>query len=86
MPTKKPMMENVIRWTNKLSNETGFVKAVHSKEQYFENTFELNEAISYTDRAASVIIGKLNKYCDQNIYTPVKFKKTGKKRVLIETT
>lgn len=37
-----------IKWTNKWSGETGYVKAIHNKEQYFENTFDADEAKNFS--------------------------------------
>ena len=34
-----------IQWKNKWSGETGYVKVVHNKEQYFENTFDVNRLV-----------------------------------------
>lgn len=37
----------IIKWTNKLSKETGYVEKINRKEGYFENTFEKTSAHSY---------------------------------------
>lgn len=48
-----------IKWTNKNSQETGYVKAVNTKEQHFENTFDYNDAKDY--KLASVAKGIITK-------------------------
>ena len=57
-----------IRWVNKLSRETGWVKDVHNKEKYFENTFDETGAKLYDRRGAVAVVSALNKYCDWNDY------------------
>lgn len=37
----------IIKWTNKLSKETGYVEKINRKEGYFENTFEKANAHAY---------------------------------------
>ena len=50
----------VIKWINKYSNESGYVKAINNKEKHFVNTFDKNEAKTYkTLDAAKKIIDKL---------------------------
>ena len=50
----------IIKWTNKFSNESGFVKEVKTKEQHFVNTFNQTEAKIYkTNASARKIINKL---------------------------
>lgn len=49
-----------IKWTNKYSGETGFVKSVSNKEKHFNNTFDLGEARSYkSEKKACEIIKSL---------------------------
>lgn len=36
-----------VKWTNKFSNESGFVGKVFKSKGYFENTFEQKEAKKY---------------------------------------
>lgn len=40
-------MKYALKWTNKFSGETGFVKNVSSKENCFHNTFDEAEAKRY---------------------------------------
>lgn len=37
----------VIKWTNRYSNESGFVKSINTKGNHFVNTFDINEAKTY---------------------------------------
>ena len=37
----------IIKWTNKFSGETGFVKSINKKEKHFDNTFNKAEARRY---------------------------------------
>ena len=36
-----------VKWTNRHSGESGYVKSVKSKRGYFENTFNQDEAKKY---------------------------------------
>ena len=57
----------IIKWTNKFSNESGFVKEVKTKEQHFVNTFNQTEAKTYkTDAGARKIINKLIEFGEAN--------------------
>ncbi len=50
----------IIKWTNKYSNESGYVKEVKTKDKHFVNTYDQDEAKSYkTETSASKIIDKL---------------------------
>ncbi len=60
-----------IKWTNKWSGETGYVKAVHNKEQYFENTFDADEAKNFSVRIIKKIMEHLEQFCSDNTYTAV---------------
>lgn len=60
-----------IRWTNKWSGEVGFVKTIHVKDKYFENTFDESEAKVFTDKAIAKALARLNEYCTDNIYETV---------------
>ena len=40
-------MVKVIKWTNKLSNEQGYVKSVKKSDGHFVNTYDISEAKSY---------------------------------------
>ena len=39
-----------IKWTNKFSNETGYVASVSAKNKCFVNTFDKNEAKEYSEK------------------------------------
>lgn len=53
----------VIKWTNRISRETGYVKQVDTKNKCFENTFDRTEAKVYGNRgAAASAIRTLNLY------------------------
>lgn len=53
----------IIKWTNKFSGETGYVKQVKTKEKCFENTFNRGEAKEYHSYAAARgIVTKLISY------------------------
>lgn len=53
----------IIKWTNKFSGETGFVKSVSNKEKHFINTFDKKSAKVYKDKsAAQRVIKTLTSY------------------------
>ena len=37
-------MAKIIKWTNKYSNETGYVMSLKKADGYFVNTFDVDEA------------------------------------------
>ena len=41
-------MAMIIKWTNKVSNESGYVKNVKKADGYFENTYEAAEAKQFS--------------------------------------
>lgn len=50
-----------VRWRNRLSGETGYVKSVRAKLGHFENTWEQTEAKKYiSEKAANNDIVLLN--------------------------
>lgn len=52
-----------IKWTNKFSNESGYVRRVSNKDKHFINTFDESEAKTYkTARAAEAIIERLTDF------------------------
>ena len=61
----------IVQWTNKHSGEQGFVKCLHTKDKYFENTFVKDEAKRFKSGAKASILGTLAKYCEQNTYEAV---------------
>lgn len=53
----------IIKWTNKYSNETGFVKQLRQKDRCFENTYEGAEARKYSSQSvARGVVKKLISY------------------------
>jgi len=58
----------VIRWTNKFSGETGFVKKINKKAGYFENTFVMEEAKSFTENTGKKALADLPVLCQDNTY------------------
>ena len=60
-----------IQWTNKMSGETGYVKAFPKKMGHFENTYNVDEAKPYkTEAAAKTAIRGLEAVgeADNNIF------------------
>lgn len=61
----------IIKWTNKFSNETGYVKSIISKEKHFENTNNKSEAKVFSNKGlATSAVKKLTEYgeADNNIF------------------
>jgi len=60
----------VLKWTNKYSGEIGYVASVSTKEQCFVNTFNMDEAKRYSEKAVKGILTKLDNYheTDNNIF------------------
>ncbi len=51
----------IIKWRNKFSGDTGFVKSINKKEGHFVNTFEQDEAKSYSnDKTCATAIKSLH--------------------------
>lgn len=44
----------IIQWTNKYSNEQGYVKSINTKERHFVNTFNREEAKNYKQKRNAV--------------------------------
>ncbi len=59
-----------IKWTNKYSNESGYVASISTKEKCFINTFDENEAKAYSEKAVKGIMTKLESYheTDDNVF------------------
>lgn len=49
----------IIKWTNKYSGETGFVRSVNKKERHFDNTFDIAEARKYASVSSANSVIKL---------------------------
>lgn len=60
-----------IKWTNKWSGDTGFVKSINSKKKEFENTFNESEAKVFSKSVITRTIKQLDSYCDWNTYEAV---------------
>ena len=60
-----------IKWTNKWSGDTGFVKSINSKKKEFENTFDESEAKVFSKNVITRTIKQLDSYCDWNTYEAV---------------
>jgi uncharacterized membrane protein len=61
-----------IRWTNKFSQETGFVKTVSKAKNCFINTFEASEArVFKNEKDAKKVIATLTEMgeAENNIFT-----------------
>lgn len=52
----------IIKWTNKYSNETGYVASLSTKNQCFINTFEESEAKQYSEKSVASLMTKLASY------------------------
>ena len=52
----------IIKWTNKISNETGYVASLSTKNMCFINTFELEDAKRYSEKSVPGIMKKLEAY------------------------
>lgn len=59
----------IIKWINRFSGETGYVRNINRKGEYFENTFDREQARDYKCKNISRIISVLGKYCPDNTYT-----------------
>ena len=52
----------IIKWTNKYSNETGYVASVSTKNECFIATFEQEKAKRYSEKSITGIMKKLEAY------------------------
>ena len=52
----------IIKWTNKFSNETGYIASLSTKNECFVNTFEKENAKSYSQKSVAGILKKLEAY------------------------
>lgn len=52
----------VIKWTNLSSNESGYVRSIDYKNRHFNNTFDINEAKTFTQDTAEKTVNKLIEY------------------------
>ena len=52
----------IIKWTNKFSNETGYVASLSTKNKCFYNTYDENEAKRYSEKAVASLMTKLASY------------------------
>ena len=52
----------IIKWTNKYSNETGYIASLSTKNNCFVNTFEQDKAKRYSEKSVPGIMKKLEAY------------------------
>ena len=52
----------IIKWTNKFSNETGYIASLSTKNECFVNTFEIEDAKRYSEKSVAGIMKKLEAY------------------------
>ena len=52
----------IIKWTNKYSNETGYIASLSTKNNCFINTFEQDKAKRYSEKSVPGIMKKLEAY------------------------
>ena len=58
-----------IKWTNKFSKETGYVKSIQNKKGYFEATFSKDSARKYKSFSeANNCLDILYRLCPDNTY------------------
>ena len=69
-----------IQWTNKWSGEKGFVKEIHNKEKYFENTFDKMEAKMFSPRLVKKVVANLEQFCPDNTYEIGLFEEKGEEK------
>ena len=56
---RRPIAMVIIKWTNKFSNETGYVASLSTKNKCFYNTFEQSEAKHYSEKSVASLMTKL---------------------------
>ena len=49
----------ILKWTNKYSNETGYVESLSTKNRCFYNTYEQSEAKQYSEKSVTSLMTKL---------------------------
>ena len=52
----------IIKWTNKFSNETGYVASLSTKNKCFYNTYDPSEAKRYSEKSVASLMSKLASY------------------------
>ena len=52
----------IIKWTNKYSNETGYVASISTKNECFIDTFEQSEAKRYSEKSVKGMLTKLESF------------------------
>ena len=52
----------IIKWTNKFSNETGYVASLSTKNKCFINTFEESEAKRYSEKSVASLMTQLESF------------------------
>lgn len=61
----------ILKWTNKYSNETGYVESISAKDKHFVNTFDKSNAKVYNSSSvARRMVSSLQSYgeADNNIF------------------
>lgn len=63
----------IIKWTNKYSNETGYVASLSTKNKCFYNTFDQSEAKQYSEKSVTTLMSKLASYheTDDNTFEAI---------------
>lgn len=69
-----------IKWKNKWSGETGFVKSVNMEQQYFENTDDVNQAKIFSPRVVKKTVEILEQFCPDNTYCIGQFREKQEER------
>ena len=52
----------IIKWTNKYSQETGYVASLSTKNECFYSTTEKSEAKQYSEKSVTSLMNKLESY------------------------
>jgi hypothetical protein len=52
----------ILKWTNKFSNETGYVASLSTKNKCFYNTYDEGEAKQYSEKSVGSLMAKLEAY------------------------
>ncbi|MCQ2558220.1 MAG: hypothetical protein MJ135_03765 [Oscillospiraceae bacterium] len=67
-------MAKIIKWTNKFSNESGYVQSVKKADGHFNNTFDAAEAKQFSRQSditkAMNLLQELGE-CENNVFEAV---------------
>lgn len=63
----------IIKWTNKFSNETGYVASLSTKNKCFYSTYDASEAKQYSEKSVNSLMAKLESYheTDDNYFEAI---------------